>query len=282
MRRRCRQQQQSSRDGSSVILYCGSARMSAGGGAGGVAGPGFQRNTFLRRSDSYRRARTVMAPDVVTHNNRKSVEVVSINNNHSTNSSQLHTKITSPPTNGTTNGLGPGHPPAAVKSDKHQPQQPGKNNFLRSLRSSFSFSSLRVKTRGSRPSLHGLTISAPLEATRAAAEARLQVSGSAALLYIFNPGFSGLVVAPPNDPRTQLMICNERRNVILTQTTTLHPAAASTVSGAGCWKTIYQWPRWSVELLNQLIYDEAINNTSFEYYSSVFIARRPSPRPRRS
>ena len=242
MRRRCRQQQQqSSRDGSSVILYCGSARMSAGGGAGGVAGAGFQRNTFLRRSDSYRRARTVMAPDVVTHNNRKSVEVVSINNNHSTNSSQLHTKITSPPTNGTTNGLGPGHPPAAVKSDKHQPQQPGKNNFLRSLRSSFSFSSLRVKTRGSRPSLHGLTISAPLEATRAAAEARLQVSGSAAANVImsikkFNPGFPGLVVAPPNDPSTQLMICNERRNVILTQTTTLHPAAASTVSGAGCWK----------------------------------------------
>ena len=164
-----------------MILYCGSARMSAGGGAGGVAGPGFQRNTFLRRSDSYRRARTVMAPDVVTHNthNRKSVEVVSSNNNHSSNSSPLHTQITSPPTNGTTTGLGPGHPPAPVKSDKHQ-QQPGKNNFLRSLRSSFSFSSLRVKTRGSRPSLHGLTISAPLEATRAAAEARLQVSGSAA------------------------------------------------------------------------------------------------------
>merc|ERR1719189_441392 len=152
--------------------------MSAGGGAGGVAGPGFQRHTFLRRSDSYRRARTVMAPDVVTHNNRKSVEVVSNNNNHSTNSSQLHTKITSSPTNGTTNGPGPGHPPAAVKSDKHQPQQPGKNNFLRSLRSSFSFSSLRVKTRGSRPSLHGLTISAPLEATRAAAEARLQAHQS--------------------------------------------------------------------------------------------------------
>ena len=260
--------------------------MSAGGGAGGVAGAGFHRNTFLRRSDSYRRARTVMAPDVVTHNNRKSVEVVSSNNNHSTNSSQLHTQITSSPTNGTT-GPGPAHPPAAVKSDKHQPQQPGKNNFLRSLRSSFSFSSLRVKTRGSRPSLHGLTISAPLEATRAAAEARLQVSGSAAANVImsikkFNPGFPGLVVAPPNDPRTQLMICNERRNVILTQTTTLHPAAASTVHRVRCWKTIYQWPRWSVELLNQLIYDEAINNASFEYYSSVFIARRSSPRPRRS
>ena len=165
-----------------MILYCGSARMSAGGGAGGVAGPGFQRNTFLRRSDSYRRARTVMAPDVVTHNtnNRKSVEVVSSNNNHSSNSSPLHTQITSPPTNGTTTSLGLGHPPAVVKSDKHQQPQPGKNNFLRSLRSSFSFSSLRVKTRGSRPSLHGLTISAPLEATRAAAEARLQVSGSAA------------------------------------------------------------------------------------------------------
>ena len=95
---------------------------------------GFKRNSFLRRSDSYRRAKNILSPDLNT-NNRKSVELSNNNN------SQSRPLITSP---------------TPVK----QQQDKTKNNFFRSLRSSLSFSSLRVKKCQQRPQLH---ISRPLE-----------------------------------------------------------------------------------------------------------------------
>ena len=102
---------------------------------------GFKRNSFLRRSDSYRRAKTsnvLLTPDL---DKRKSVEVTGAANNN--NNSKTEMIITSPA-------------PAPVK----QPEKP-KNNFFRSLRSSLSFSSLRVKKSQQRPRLN---ISNPLEA----------------------------------------------------------------------------------------------------------------------
>ena len=99
---------------------------------------GFKRNSFLRRSDSYRRAKNILSPDLNT-NNRKSVELS--NNNNSQSRLSQSPLITSP---------------APVK----QQQDKTKNNFFRSLRSSLSFSSLRVKKCQQRPQLH---ISRPLE-----------------------------------------------------------------------------------------------------------------------
>ena len=99
---------------------------------------GFKRNSFLRRSDSYRRAKTVLSPDL---NKRKSVELVT-NNMVTNNNNNSQTKLITAP------------PPA-----KQQEKQKG--NFFRSLRSSLSFSSLRVKKCQQRPRLN---ISTPLEA----------------------------------------------------------------------------------------------------------------------
>ena len=109
--------------------------------------PGFKRNSFLRRSDSYRRAKTstvLLTPDL---DKRKSVELSNNNNNQS-----RPDLITSP-------APAPAPAPAPVnKSEKP------KNNFFRSLRSSLSFSSLRVKKTHQRPRLN---ISNPLEAQHA-------------------------------------------------------------------------------------------------------------------
>ena len=96
-------------------------------------GAGFKRNSFLRRSDSYRRAKTsnvLLTPDM---DKRKSVEVTTVVNNNNKTEPMI--------------------------SEKH-PEKP-KNNFFRSLRSSLSFSSLRVKKSQQRPRLN---ISNPLEA----------------------------------------------------------------------------------------------------------------------
>ena len=104
---------------------------------------GFKRNSFLRRSDSYRRAKNVLSPDL---NKRKSVELVTnnmvTNNMVTNNNNNSQTKLITAP------------PPA-----KQQEKQKG--NFFRSLRSSLSFSSLRVKKCQQRPRLN---ISTPLEA----------------------------------------------------------------------------------------------------------------------
>ena len=96
-------------------------------------GAGFKRNSFLRRSDSYRRAKTsnvLLTPDM---DKRKSVEVTTVVNNNNKTDPMISEK---------------------------QLEKP-KNNFFRSLRSSLSFSSLRVKKSQQRPRLN---ISNPLEA----------------------------------------------------------------------------------------------------------------------
>ena len=106
--------------------------------------PGFKRNSFLRRSDSYRRAKTstvLLTPEL---DKRKSVE---LSNNNNKSPADL---ITSP---------------APAPAPANKPEKP-KNNFFRSLRSSLSFSSLRVKKSQQRPRLN---ISNPLEARNAGA-----------------------------------------------------------------------------------------------------------------
>lgn len=105
---------------------------------------GFKRNSFLRRSDSYRRAKTstvLLTPEL---DKRKSVE---LSNNNNKSPADL---ITSPA-------------PAPAPVPANKPEKP-KNNFFRSLRSSLSFSSLRVKKSQQRPRLN---ISNPLEAQNA-------------------------------------------------------------------------------------------------------------------
>ena len=144
---------------------------------GGVGG--FKRNSFLRRSDSYRRAKNVLSPDLSKHN-RKSVEVVSgLNNNSSVISRNDPTHLSlktprdssgenespdtvaSPPGSQKPLSAQNGHhqQPASARTEK----QGTKGNFFRSLRSSLSFSSLRVKKSQPRPAIH---ISSPLEASR--------------------------------------------------------------------------------------------------------------------
>ena len=146
------------------------AVVNGGGSDGGVGG--FKRNSFLRRSDSYRRAKNVLSPDL---GKRKSVEVVSSLNNNSSVISRndpSHLNLKSPP-----NSSGENESPVVAASptgsqkpaqNGHQPtarteKQGTKGNFFRSLRSSLSFSSLRVKKSQPRPAIH---ISSPLEASR--------------------------------------------------------------------------------------------------------------------
>ena len=121
---------------------------------------GFKRNSFLRRSDSYRRAKNVLSPDLSKHN-RKSVEVVSLNNNSSaiSRNNPSHLKSGDSPAVGTSSPAQTSHQPTPQRTEK----QATKGNFFRSLRSSLSFSSLRVKKSQPRPAIH---ISSPLEASR--------------------------------------------------------------------------------------------------------------------
>ena len=140
---------------------------------------GFQRNSFLRRSDSYRRAKNVLSPDL-SKNNRKSVEIVTVNNNSSVVSknnltngssrqheSQPGENSDNPTTTTTSKSPIITSPPSSQNGHVvKQNEKPGtKNNFFRNLRSSFSFSSLRVKKSQARPSLNTSQISSPLEAS---------------------------------------------------------------------------------------------------------------------
>ena len=145
---------------------------------GGVGG--FKRNSFLRRSDSYRRAKNVLSPDLSKHN-RKSVEVVTgLNNNSSviSRNDPTHLSLKTPrdssgenesPVQVAASPAGSQKPLSAQNGHHHQPasarteKQGTKGNFFRSLRSSLSFSSLRVKKNQPRPAIH---ISSPLEASR--------------------------------------------------------------------------------------------------------------------
>ena len=143
---------------------------------GGVGG--FKRNSFLRRSDSYRRAKNVLSPDMSKHN-RKSVEVVTgLNNNSSviSRNDPTHLSLKTPRDSSGENespdavASPPGsQKPLPAQNGHHQPasarteKQGTKGNFFRSLRSSLSFSSLRVKKSQPRPAIH---ISSPLEASR--------------------------------------------------------------------------------------------------------------------
>ena len=163
--------------GDSLVVVCGDTTMSSVvtmSGNNHNSGP-LMRN-YLRRSDSYRRAKNVMSPDV--KQNRKSVEIVTVNNNSSLGSrnpgpansfegtapgSKCSNTVTviaaSSPTN--PSPAQNGHANNTSKSEKPA----AKNNFFKSLRSSFSFSSLRVKKSQARPSLTSLQISSPLEAS---------------------------------------------------------------------------------------------------------------------
>lgn len=163
--------------GDSLVVVCGHTMSSVVTMSGNNHNSGpLKRNNFLRRSDSYRRAKNVMSPDV--KQNRKSVEIVTVNNNSSlssknsgpannfegsapgSKSSNTVTVITaSSPTN--PSPAQNGHANNSSKSEKPA----AKNNFFKSLRSSFSFSSLRVKKSQARPSLTSLHISSPLEAS---------------------------------------------------------------------------------------------------------------------
>ena len=114
----------------------------------------------------------MLSPDL---GKRKSVEVVSSLNNNSSVISRndpSHLNLKSP-----SNSSGENESPVVAASptgsqkpaqNGHQPtarteKQGTKGNFFRSLRSSLSFSSLRVKKSQPRPAIH---ISSPLEASR--------------------------------------------------------------------------------------------------------------------
>ena len=167
----------------SLIVYCGHRPGTSDIMSSSVVSPGNNRNSglqrnYLRRSDSYRRAKNVMSPDIKQH--RKSVEIVTNNSNNNSsalsadsknqtlnfvntaplgsNSSNSVTIITTPVQ--TQNGQ------QSNNSSKSAEKPAAKNNFFKSLRSSFSFSSLRVKKGQARPSIKSLQISSPLEASR--------------------------------------------------------------------------------------------------------------------
>ena len=157
----------------------------SGGESDGKVG-GFKRNSFLRRSDSYRRAKNVLSPDLSKHN-RKSVEVVSSLNNNSSVISRndpSHLNLKSPPSGENESPVVAASPtgsqkPAQNGHHHHQQitsarteKQGTKGNFFRSLRSSLSFSSLRVKKSQPRPAIH---ISSPLEASRVSSDYQVNV-----------------------------------------------------------------------------------------------------------
>ena len=153
-----------------VTLYCGRVTENSEKMSGNNRINGFQRNSYLRRSDSYRRAKNVMSPDL-SKNHRKSVEVVTLNNNSSL-VTQNNLTNTTQMTGGAGENESADHSAATIITSPHIPAKSGhqaeknqgtKNNFFKSLRSSFSFSSLRVKKSQPRPSI---LISSPLEASQ--------------------------------------------------------------------------------------------------------------------
>ena len=182
----------------SLTVVCGGSDIKKGGGemtsdtavvSGGESDGkvgGFKRNSFLRRSDSYRRAKNVLSPDLSKHN-RKSVEVVSSLNNNSSVISRndpSHLNLKSPPSGENESPVVAASPTGSQKPAQnghhHQQQitsartekQGTKGNFFRSLRSSLSFSSLRVKKSQPRPAIH---ISSPLEASRVSSDYQVSV-----------------------------------------------------------------------------------------------------------
>ena len=193
--------------GDSVTVVCGESDIKAesremtsdtavvSGGESDAKVGGFKRNSFLRRSDSYRRAKNVLSPDLSKHN-RKSVEVVSSLNNNSSVISRndpSHLNLKSPPK---FSGENESPVVAASPTGSQKPAQNGhqqltsartekqgtKGNFFRSLRSSLSFSSLRVKKSQPRPAIH---ISSPLEASRVSSDYQVNVRCFISLLASF-------------------------------------------------------------------------------------------------
>jgi len=107
------------------------------------------QRSSLKRSDSYRRARPILSPDL-SKNNRKSVEISPSNNstNLSTNSSNISVGNSS--SNKSTNNISGIQTPSSnsTANDKDQnakEKSAQKGNFFKNIRSQFSFSSLRRK-----------------------------------------------------------------------------------------------------------------------------------------
>ena len=134
----------------------------------------------------------MLSPDL---GKRKSVEVVSSLNNNSSVISRndpSHLNLKSPPQfsgenespvvaaspTGSQKPAQNGHQPTSARTEK----QGTKGNFFRSLRSSLSFSSLRVKKSQPRPAIH---ISSPLEASRVSSDYQVNVRCFISLLASF-------------------------------------------------------------------------------------------------
>jgi hypothetical protein len=107
------------------------------------------QRSSLKRSDSYRRARPILSPDL-SKNNRKSVEISPSNN--STNLSNNPTNISvgnSSSNKSTNNNCGiqtPSNNSAVHHKDRDDKEKSTpKGNFFKNIRSQFSFSSLRRK-----------------------------------------------------------------------------------------------------------------------------------------
>lgn len=118
------------------------------------------QRSSLKRSDSYRRARTILSPDL-SRNNRKSLEVAVTNNNSTVISKNLTNKSPSEnvPAYNSPILASSSEPTTNGHSTLEKGKDSNKNNFFKNLRSQFSFSSLRVKKTHKKP----ITISAPLE-----------------------------------------------------------------------------------------------------------------------
>ena len=118
------------------------------------------QRSSLKRSDSYRRARTILSPDL-SRNNRKSLEIAATNNNSMVISKTLTNK--SPCEKAQTNNspilASSNEPTKNGKAQHEKGKEANKNNFFKNLRSQFSFSSLRVKKNPKK----AMTISPPLE-----------------------------------------------------------------------------------------------------------------------
>eukprot|EP00090_Calanus_glacialis_P047494 TRINITY_DN989_c0_g1_i1.p1 TRINITY_DN989_c0_g1~~TRINITY_DN989_c0_g1_i1.p1 ORF type:complete len:1577 (+),score=288.14 TRINITY_DN989_c0_g1_i1:339-5069(+) len=106
------------------------------------------QRSSLKRSDSYRRARPILSPDL-SKNNRKSLEISQSNtsanlSNNSTNISFGNGSSSKSTNNNSTINT----PNCAVETDKFPDEKEksvSKGNFFKNIRSQFSFSSLRRK-----------------------------------------------------------------------------------------------------------------------------------------
>ena len=116
------------------------------------------QRSSLKRSDSYRRARTILSPDL-SRNNRKSLEIAATNNNTTVISKNLTNKSASEKLDNSPILASSNEKTMNAKKEPEKGKDVSKNNFFKNLRSQFSFSSLRVK----KATKKNVTISSPLE-----------------------------------------------------------------------------------------------------------------------